>query len=94
MTLIVDVYHSHHDRDERNAAQSHAFADGTDSEEIARWIYNAEPERVRRMSGDAFSHILHCVDLARGSDGRGDDVEASIAYWLTIAIRTVSTPIP
>lgn len=89
MTLIVDVYHSHHDRDEHNVAQTQAFADGTESEEIARWIYNAEPERVRRMAGDAFPHILHCVDLARGSDGRGDDVEASIAYWLTIAIRTV-----
>jgi len=88
MTLIVDVYHSHHDHDERKVAQSHAYAEGTDSEELARWIFNAEPERVRRLSGDAFPHIRHCVELARGLDGRGDDVEASIAYWLTIAIHT------
>jgi hypothetical protein len=88
MTLIVDVYHRHQDRDERNVAQSHAFADDVTSDEIARWIYNAEPERVRRLDCDAFPHILHVVNLARGSDGRGTDVAASIAYWLTIAIRT------
>jgi hypothetical protein len=88
MTLIVDIYHSHKDRDERKIAQSYAFADEVTSDEIARWIYNAELERVRRLDGDAFPHILQVVNVARGSDGRGNGVEASIAYWLTIAIHT------
>lgn len=88
MALIVDVYHGHKDRDARKVAQSYAFADGTSSDEIARWIYNAEPERVRRLSGDPFPHILNVVNLARGSDGRGDDVEGSIALGLAIAIHT------
>ncbi|RIR09383.1 hypothetical protein [Mycobacteroides abscessus] len=88
MTLIVDIYHGYQSGDQE-VAQSYAFPDSVTSDEIARWIYNAEPERVQRLTGDdPFKQVLETVGLARGSDGKGNAMEAAIAYWLTINIRT------
>ncbi|CPR79528.1 hypothetical protein PP568_13210 [Mycobacteroides abscessus] len=88
MTLIVDIYHGYQSGDQE-VAQSYAFPDSVTSDEIARWIYNAEPERVQRLTGDdPFKQVLETVRLARGSDGKGNAMEAAIAYWLTINIRT------